>query len=142
VCLEHESSTHYFSCSGRTGKIPEKMHRDTLCRTCIFVPGGIYRSRSVPLYVRGAKHRCTIFLARVGLLRFPQKRVAIPYAELVFLRPVVSVGHVVHSNASGARNTTQYFSCSGGTGAVSIQSASRQVTSNSCFCILWDMWVT
>jgi hypothetical protein len=50
------------------------------------------------------KYRRTIFLARVGLLRIPQKCVGIPYAELVFLRPMVSVGHVVHYDASGPRN--------------------------------------
>jgi hypothetical protein len=45
----------------------------------------------------------------VGLLRIPQKRIRIPCAKHVFLHPVVSVGHVVHSDASGARNVDSVF---------------------------------
>jgi hypothetical protein len=33
----------------------------------------------------------------------------IRYAELVFLHPVGSVGHIVHSDASGARNVEALF---------------------------------
>jgi hypothetical protein len=43
-----------------------------------------------------------------------QKDIGIPYAELVFLHPVVSVGHVVHSGAFGVLNIDTLFSCSGG----------------------------
>jgi hypothetical protein len=32
--------------------------------------------------------------------RFDKKRTLTPYAELVFLHPMASVGHVVHSDAS------------------------------------------
>jgi hypothetical protein len=45
----------------------------------------------------------------VGLLRIPQKCVGIPYAKLVFLRPVVSVIRIVHSDASGVRNIDSVF---------------------------------
>jgi hypothetical protein len=45
----------------------------------------------------------------VGSLRIPQKCVRIPYAELVFLCLVVSVGHVVHSDASGVQNVHSVF---------------------------------
>jgi hypothetical protein len=36
------------------------------------------------------------------------------YVELVFLHLAGSVGHVVHSVASGAQNINTPFSCSGG----------------------------
>jgi hypothetical protein len=38
-----------------------------------FASGGIRESPSVLWCVRGMKHRCTIFLARVGLVRIPEK---------------------------------------------------------------------
>jgi hypothetical protein len=59
--------------------------------------------------IRGAKRRWTIFLAQVGPVRVAQKHVRKPYAELVFLHPVVSVGHIVNSCASGARNVGALF---------------------------------
>jgi hypothetical protein len=46
--------------------------------------------------------------------RFDKKCVGICYAELVFLHPVGSVGHVVFFGASRARNVDAHFSCSGG----------------------------
>jgi hypothetical protein len=59
--------------------------------------------------VRGTKHRCTIFLAWVGLVRIPQKCVGTNYAEFVFLHMVVSAGHVVHSSDSGVQNIDALF---------------------------------
>jgi hypothetical protein len=40
---------------------------------------------------------------------FNKKRVGTSYAELVFLHPVGSVGHVVHSDASRALNVNRLF---------------------------------
>jgi hypothetical protein len=43
---------------------------------------------------------------------------------------------------SGHEMLTLYFSSLGGPGAVSIESVPGPVTSNLCFYILWDLWVT
>jgi hypothetical protein len=65
------------------------------------------------------------------------------YTKLVLLNSVGSAGHVVHSAPlDWCEMLKHYFSCSSGTGAVSIKRASGQVTSNLCFCIRWDMRVT
>jgi hypothetical protein len=42
------------------------------------------------------KHRRTIFHARVGLVRFPEKRIGTGYVELVFLHLVGYAGRVGH----------------------------------------------
>jgi hypothetical protein len=39
----------------------------------------------------------------------------------------------------GHETLTNYFSCSGGHGAISIKSAQGHVTPNLCFCIQWDL---
>jgi hypothetical protein len=55
------------------------------------------------------KHRRTIFHARVGLYAVDKRCVRARYAELVFLHPLGSAGHVVHSGASGERNINALF---------------------------------
>jgi hypothetical protein len=42
-------------------------------------------------------------------VRFHKKCAGTHYAELVFLHPVGSAGHVVHSSASGVRNLDALF---------------------------------
>jgi hypothetical protein len=42
-------------------------------------------------------------------VRFHKKRIGIRYTELVYLHPVESVGHVVHSRAFRARNLEAIF---------------------------------
>jgi hypothetical protein len=55
------------------------------------------------------KHQCAIFLVLRAWCGFHKKCVGTPYAELVFLDPVGSTGHVVHSGASEARNVDALF---------------------------------
>jgi hypothetical protein len=68
----------------------------------------------------------------MGLVWIPQKRVGAPYVKFVFLSPVVSASHVVHSGVSRRETSTHYFSCSSETCAVSIKSALGEVMSNLC----------
>jgi hypothetical protein len=42
----------------------------------------------------------------------------------------------------GHQTSTHYFSCSGGSEAVSLKGVLGHVTPNLCFCIWWDLWVT
>jgi hypothetical protein len=88
------------------------------------------------------KHQCTIFHARMGWCGFHKKRARTRYAELVFLHPVGSVSHIVHSGASAAQNVEEVFFTIGGPGAVSIKKVMGHVTPNLCFCIRRDRWVT
>jgi hypothetical protein len=66
-------------------------------------------SRSALWCVRDAKRRRTIFLAWVGQVQIPQKWVRIPYAELMFLHPVVFAGHIVNPCAYGVQNVGALF---------------------------------
>jgi hypothetical protein len=54
---------------------------------------------------------------------FNKKCVGTRYAKLVFLYPVGSKDHVVHSRVSGHEMWTHYFLSSGGTGTDSIKNA-------------------
>jgi hypothetical protein len=72
---------------------------------------------------------------------FHKKRARAHYAELVFLHPVGSVGHVEHFVVSGRETSTHYFSCSCGTDTNSTKSTLGHVTPNLCFSIRWDMRV-
>jgi hypothetical protein len=58
------------------------------------------------------------------------------YAELVFLHPVGSIGHVVHSGTSWPRNNDTLFYM------LWWARCGFHITPNMCFCIQWDLWVT
>jgi hypothetical protein len=53
-------------------------------------------------FIRGVKRLRCIFHSLVGPVRVPQEARQDSYDELVFLNPVRSGGHVVHSSTSGA----------------------------------------
>jgi hypothetical protein len=76
-----------------------KRRSGTHYATCVFASGVIFRSHSVFWCIRGVKHRRTIFNARVDPCGSHMKRARTRYAELVFLHPMRSGGHVVRSEA-------------------------------------------
>jgi hypothetical protein len=55
------------------------------------------------------KLQSTICHAWEGPVQIYKKRVETRYIKLVFLHPVGSAGHIVHSSASGMRNVDALF---------------------------------
>jgi hypothetical protein len=104
-----ETSTHYFLCSSGPSAVSIKSTSGHVRRTCVFTSSGICRSRSTFQCVCAAKCRHTIFHAQVGRYGFNKKRTGTRDTELVFLHPLGSAGHVVHSGMSGARNNDTIF---------------------------------
>jgi hypothetical protein len=94
-------------------RIPRKACWDTLQRICVFTSSGICGSCSAFWCVRGVKHRRNIFHARWDKYGFDKKLIGARYNELVFLRSVGSMGHVVHSVASGPPRIDALFSMLG-----------------------------
>jgi hypothetical protein len=90
------------------------------------------------------KRRRTIFMVWWDCYMFDKKCIGTRYVELVFLHPVGSAGHLVHSGPSIARNVDalSFVLWWARGGAVSIKSAPGHVTSNWCFFIWWDLCVT
>jgi hypothetical protein len=102
VHSECKMSTNYFSCSGGPRVDPTKSHQDTLHRTCVFASGAICGSPSAFGCVCGAKRECTIFHARVCLVRIPQKACwDTSHGTCVF--------HLVRCGASTAQNFNALF---------------------------------
>jgi hypothetical protein len=89
--------------------IPQKAHRDTLRRTCVFPFVGI-TGHVVHSCVFVAQNVDTLFF-KLGWARcdFYRKRIGISYAELVLFHVVGSAGHVAHSVRPGHVTLINYF---------------------------------
>jgi hypothetical protein len=90
-------------------RFPQKAHRVRLRRNCVFASVVICGSRSAFWCVQGTNIDALFSILWWDRYEFYKKLAGTRYAELVFLHPVVSVGHVVHSGASGARNFDALF---------------------------------
>jgi hypothetical protein len=88
-------------------RIPQKVHQDTWRRICFFASGEVCGWHSGLWCISGVKCWCTIFHARMGPVWIPQK--ARRDTELVFLHPLWSACHVVHSSASRAWKVAALF---------------------------------
>jgi hypothetical protein len=72
-----------------------------LRQTYVFASSGICGSCSAFCCVRAVKRFALYFMLGWDRYGFDKKHAGIRYAKLVFLHPVRSTGHVVHSSVSG-----------------------------------------
>jgi hypothetical protein len=66
-------------------------------------------------------------------VRIPKKCARTRYIEDVFLHPLGSMGHVVHSLCPGREISMHYFTCLGGPSEDPIKSEPGHVKQNLCF---------
>jgi hypothetical protein len=92
---------HYFSCSSGTSTDFIKSTPNMLRRTCVWHPVGSSAHVVHSAASRTQKVNTQFFMLVWDQYRFQRKRVETRYTKLVFLYLVASMGHVVHSNASG-----------------------------------------
>jgi hypothetical protein len=92
-----------------TNVVSKKVWRDTLHRTCVFASDGICGSGSAFRQVRAGNIYALFFVLRWSRCGFIKKCAGTCYAKLMFLHPVGSAGHIVHSTASGAQNIKALF---------------------------------
>jgi hypothetical protein len=98
---------------------PQKVSRDTLHRTCVFISGAMCGSRSAFRCVRAVKSRHST-----------PKHVTPNLCFSILWDLCVTQCILVHL---GSNKSMYYFSCLGGTGTGSRKSVSGHVTPNFCF---------
>jgi hypothetical protein len=86
------------------------------CQNCVFASGRICRTCSAFWCTWATKVDTLFFMLGWYRYRFHEKHTGTRYVELVFLHPVGSTGHVVHSARPGCETSEHYFSCLGGSG--------------------------
>jgi hypothetical protein len=80
-----------------------------LCQTCVYASSGICGSHSAFWCVQGAQCQHTIFKLGWAWCGFHKQCARTHYVELVFLHPVGSAYHVVHTGAFGPRIVDTLF---------------------------------
>jgi hypothetical protein len=103
------TSTNYFPCSGGPGAVFINSAPGRRYTELVFCIRWGLRSRSVFWCIQGTKHWCTIFHARWAWCGFRKKHPGTCHAKLMFLHPVGSVGHIVHSGVSRLWNVDALF---------------------------------
>jgi hypothetical protein len=109
VCPGHEMATHYFSCPGGTSTDSTKNALGHVTLNSVFKSGGICGSSSALWCVWVQNGDALFFMLGWDRYGFNKQHDGTDYFELVFLHPMGSMGHVVHSIASGARNGDKLF---------------------------------
>jgi hypothetical protein len=82
-----------------------------------------------------------LFMLEWDWYRFDKKHTTRRYTELVFLHPVESAGHVLHSDASAERNMIALFFMLGLDWYRFDKKRVRTHYAELVFCIRWDMRV-
>jgi hypothetical protein len=105
----HETSMHYFYCSGGTGTDSIKSAPGHGTLNFFSASSRICGSCNAFRCVRVVDIDALFLLLRWARYRFYKKCSGTRYAEPVFLHAEGSIGHIVHSGAFGARNFEALF---------------------------------